>query len=162
MVQFIWYHYSNYECNRDTAKGPKLEAKLKALRSAFCRGKVEIYFLGLFDCVNSVRQFSIPLLGKSTAYVPSTSATHVRHAVSLHERRAKFKPALFLLTCGKDSSTVKNCGDPVEVWFAGNHGDVGGGWGHEKDGPKMLLSDITLEWMVDQLRNLPDDVSSLL
>lgn len=54
--------------------------------------------------------------------------------VLIHERRLKFKPALFNQDGVVDRTNVK------EVWFAGNHGDVGGGWKKEPD----------------QLRQLPD------
>jgi uncharacterized protein (DUF2235 family) len=79
----------------------------------------------------------------------------VHFLVSLGERRAKFKPALFLLDTDlkkrkqNDPSTKPDRLN--EVWFTGNHGDVGGGWPWSKDThPKMLLSDIPLRWMVEQ------------
>ena len=41
-----------------------------------------------------------------------------------------------------------------EVWFAGNHGDCGGGWGLQKN-QQRLLSDTPLEWMLQELKTLP-------
>lgn len=76
-------------------------------------------------------------------------ATHIRHAVSIHERRLKFKPALFLFEKDHKDSDIE------EVWFAGNHCDVGGGFHYEGPG-KHLLSDVPLAWMVDQVRALDD------
>ncbi len=64
-----------------------------------------------------------------------------------------FKPALFLL----DPNTPVTA-DIKEVYFAGNHGDVGGGWSCE--GANYLLSDIPLKWMVDEVLALPDTVST--
>jgi uncharacterized protein (DUF2235 family) len=61
----------------------------------------------------------------------------MRHAVSIHERRVKYKPALF---------NVWDAEDLREVWFPGNHGDVGGGWGRNRN--QQLLSDAPLNWMI--------------
>lgn len=82
-------------------------------------------------------------------------AQHVRHAVSIHERRLKFKPALFVFEKDDKSSDVK------EVWFAGNHCDVGGGFYFEGPG-KHLLSDIPLAWMVEQVTSLEDEPAGKL
>jgi len=54
--------------------------------------------------------------------------------------------------------------DIKEVWFPGNHGDIGGGWDLEKDktprespiNDYIQLSDIALKWMIDEI----DDVES--
>ncbi|KAI8248150.1 hypothetical protein K4K53_001090 [Colletotrichum sp. SAR 10_77] len=89
---------------------------------------VKVHFLGLWDCVNSVavmeQNATKEVLVKGTARI-------IRHAVAVDERRVKFKAALFKQDEGKrknhDSEDVK------EVWFPGNHGDVGGGWDPVKD-----------------------------
>ncbi len=51
--------------------------------------------------------------------------------------------------------------DIKEVFFPGNHGDVGGGWKaegikavNEADDP-LQLSDLSLEWMINELDALP-------
>lgn len=51
--------------------------------------------------------------------------------------------------------------DIKEVFFPGGHGDVGGGWlakggkaKLEADDP-LQLSDLTLEWMIKELEELP-------
>lgn len=77
-------------------------------------------------------------------------ARHIRHAVSIHERRLKFKPALFRYDGGDAESR-----DIKEVWFAGNHCDVGGGLGG--DGAKRLLSDTPLAWMIDEVLAIDDE-----
>lgn len=69
---------------------------------------------------------------------------HVRtalHAVSIDERRKEFE----------HTPMYKGSPDQVlhEVWFAGDHGCVGGGTKH-----KEPLSRIALEWMVEQLGEL--------
>lgn len=80
---------------------------------------IKVHFLGLFDTVNSVRTFDIPFT--KIVKVPEVigTAEHVRHAVAIDERRVKFKPALLARDPKEDTK---------EVWFPGNHGDIGGGW----------------------------------
>jgi hypothetical protein len=68
--------------------------------------------------------------------------------VSIHERRAKFKPTLFLFTPQRDHEPA----DLQERWFAGNHGDVGGGWPTATDA--YALSEIPLKWMIDEVRSI--------
>jgi hypothetical protein len=56
------------------------------------------------------------------------------HCVSIDDKRKHFQP------------TLMNAEDRVtEVWFAGNHGDVGGGW--IQDG----LSDVVLRFLLDEI-----------
>ena len=150
MVHFAWNTFSDYQRTPSENKAKKeKEGYMRQFKETFCRPHVEAYFLGLFDCVNSVGQFEIPLFRKSSPCIPTHSATYTRHAVSIHERRLKFKPALFELN---DSDKTKDS-TLKEVWFAGNHGDVGGGWGRVDN--KRLLSDIPLEWMIEEIESLP-------
>ncbi|KAL2835741.1 hypothetical protein BJY01DRAFT_223040 [Aspergillus pseudoustus] len=159
MVPFAWDTFSQYQSSRgnvpQTDEDRELERYMKKFKRTFCRPDVGVHFLGLFDCVNSVGQFEIPLFRKSYRYIASPSARHIRHAVSIHERRLKFKPALFHLA-EKERKSV----DFKEVWFAGNHGDVGGGWPLHH-GQKHLLSDIPLNWMIQEVLNLPGSESRL-
>lgn len=124
------YHTSTYQDARN---------EIVAFSDTFCRkehtivdGKTEevnvkVYFLGLWDCVNSVAVFektpSIPVPCKG-------NATYVRHAVAVDERRVKFKPALLAQDVQSSGSTGE---DIKEVWFPGCHGDVGGGWPASSD-----------------------------
>lgn len=59
---------------------------------------------------------------------------HARHAVALDEMRGPFRPTLW--------RDVEPHQDVRQVWFPGNHGDVGGG--HDDKG----LSDDALDWMM--------------
>ncbi|KAI9671611.1 MAG: hypothetical protein M1829_004616 [Trizodia sp. TS-e1964] len=153
LIPFAWDSFSDFQRSRgvDDAK----ETFMVKFKEAFCRPSVNVHFLGLFDCVNSVGQFELPLFRKSFAQIATPPATHIRHAISLHERRLKFKPALFLYDPEKHHDN-----DIKEVWFAGNHGDVGGGWAPE--GPQEhLLSDTPLAWMVQEVMNLPNTKNQL-
>ena len=80
--------------------------------------------------------------------------------MSIDERRCKFKPAL--LQQDKRAASAENTEEDIrEVFFPGNHGDIGGGWmapgnnaANEADDP-LQLSDIALEWMISELDALP-------
>ncbi|KAL8354700.1 hypothetical protein RB601_004214 [Gaeumannomyces tritici] len=63
------------------------------------------------------------------------------HALALDEYRTAFSPTLWQLP--EVSKTVLR-----QVWFAGNHGDVGGGWADEQS------ANISLAWMADQLTSV--------
>ncbi|KAJ9607484.1 hypothetical protein H2200_007562 [Cladophialophora chaetospira] len=144
-VSFAWYKWSDYARAGYQDKDREYIEKYK---KTFCRKDVKVHFLGLFDCVNSVANLEVPLFRKATPYTRRRPATHIRHAVSIHERRAKFKPTLFMFTeeRGGDEATFE------ERWFAGNHGDVGGGWAIAEDA--YGLSEISLKWMVDEVRKV--------
>ncbi|KAE8349209.1 hypothetical protein BDV28DRAFT_163816 [Aspergillus coremiiformis] len=158
MVHFAWETFSNYEQSRGDVthaeKGGELNVFIKEFKATFCRREVGIHFLGLFDCINSVGQFDIPFLCASYPYIATTAAKYIRHAVSIHERRLKFKPALYMMDEDGPSSNVK------EVWFAGDHCDVGGGYGLQ-EGQKHLLSHTPLTWMIQEVLHLEGSESKL-
>ena len=181
MVPFAYKVFQDYEMSVKNA-----EPYMETFRSTFCRHSrepvetgVKVHFLGLFDTVNSISTFDVPFT--RTIKVPEvlSTARHVRHAVAVDERRVKFKAAL----CSQDQS--ENTTDDIkEVWFPGNHGDIGGGWPAEsegslktlswwqrlryalfgsrasneahsdKSGDVFQLSDIALKWMIDELDEL--------
>jgi len=151
MVAFAFRTYSDFHL------GKKSEAYNHEFMKTFCRPKAKIHFLGLFDTVNSVGAIEIPLAGKKLLPLTNYPAKHIRHAVSIDERRIMFKPALFTQD-GTNAGMLKDLPDSIdlkEVWFPGNHGDVGGGW----DPPALettQLSDIALEWMVGEIVSLGD------
>lgn len=112
--------------------------KLQAFTQTFCRRErtgtgagwspqplwtgVKVYFLGIFDCVNSVAVLETS--GPKHISIVGT-AQHVRHAVAVDEFRVKFRASLLAM----DRSDNIAVGESHrEVWFPGNHGDVGGGW----------------------------------
>ena len=128
MVHFAWNTFSDYQRNRSNTKAEgEKENYLGQFKETFCRPDVGVYFLGLFDCVNSVGQFEIPLLRKSSPRIPIAPATYTRHAVSIHERRLKFKPAIFELNDFNSSETagLRKCGSPG---IMGTLGEVGNVW----------------------------------
>lgn len=73
-----------------------------------------------------------------------------RHAIAIDETRKDFTREPWA-NSGDWASTP---GEPEwlrQVWFAGNHSDIGGSYPEEES----RLSDIALQWMVDQARELP-------
>ena len=195
MVPFAYKVYQDYEM----VVGNPEEAKeyMLTFRSTFCRqgpgisvksgdakSGIKVHFLGLFDTVSSVGTFDLPFSGAMKLPNVIGTAEHVRHAVAIDERRVKFKVAL-LQQDQRDKNAAAE--DIKEVWFPGNHGDVGGGWPPEKQRTKQKfslwqrfkrllfktkstakaklnkeedwfqLSDIALKWMVDQLDQIHTD-----
>ena len=108
-----------------------------------CRGEVD--FLGAWDTVGAL---GIPT--RVLAFVeeqdlfydaePGRGVRVARHAVAIDEKRADFEPTLW---------EAKEGVDLKQVWFAGVHGDVGGG-GRPKNG--RHLSDVALAWMASEAR----------
>ena len=102
MVHFAWKAFSEWQCRRSDTSEPKALAKkremyafLKGFRETFSRPVRRIRFLGLFDTVNSVPRFETAWMERSKfPYTARSSAKVVRHAVSIDERRAKFRQDL--------------------------------------------------------------------
>ena len=164
MVPFAYKSYQDYENGVGKFKTAKEHQDwMDSFKVTFCRLDVKVHFLGLFDTVNSVGTFDVPFATKT--YLPTVlgTARHIRHAVSIDERRCKFKAALLHQDMVDDHDHRE---DIKEVYFPGNHGDVGGGWlaegkkdVDEADDP-VQLSDIPLEWMITELQELPTKHSS--
>ena len=156
MVPFAYRTYQEYVmgCGPRFNTAQEAEEYMKSFKTTFCRAGARIHFLGLFDTVNSVGYFENPFSRRK--YTPNDlgTATHVRHAVAIDERRCKFKPALFQ----QDKKLADSINEDIkEVFFPGGHGDIGGGW-LAKDVKAKLeandalqLSDLTLKWMISEL-----------
>lgn len=96
---------------------------------------VGVHFLGLFDTVSSVGWVYDPLVVPYTANNPIIDT--VRHAVSIDERRSFFRQNLW---------NAAKAGNLKQVWFAGVHCDVGGGYPPEES----QLGLIALRWMIGE------------
>lgn len=96
-----------------------------------------IQLLGLWDSVKTFGWIYNPVFLPYTTNNESVKA--VRHALAIDERRAFFKP----MPWGSD---YRNKQDVEEVWFAGVHSDVGGGYQEKESG----LAKIALKWMIDE------------
>ncbi|KAI9790123.1 MAG: hypothetical protein M1835_001178 [Candelina submexicana] len=158
MVPFAYKSYQDYETGTGNKTAKEHWIFMQNFKKTFCRAKAKVHFLGLFDTVRSVSTFDVPFATKTYLAPVLRTADHVRHAVSIDERRLKFKPAL-LAQDEKRADYMKE--DIKEVWFPGNHGDVGGGWRASGDkhgvndaNDPVQLSDISLAWMIRELQDL--------
>ncbi|MDR3385426.1 MAG: DUF2235 domain-containing protein [Rudaea sp.] len=80
---------------------------------------------------------------------------YVRHAMSIDETRKDFPRVEW----GSRHFVQRelNPGEPIQfaqVWFAGNHSDIGGSYPEEES----RLSDVSLRWMKEQVTALPDPI----
>ncbi|KAK6459220.1 uncharacterized protein RJT20DRAFT_14129 [Scheffersomyces xylosifermentans] len=92
MTSTAWNLYCNWEFAGQPAQQDSTVSLIQEFKETFSRKDVEIHFMGLWDTVNSVGIFR----GRLFPYTSSSRIVeHVRHAVSIDERRAKFKQLLF-------------------------------------------------------------------
>ncbi|KAI8392596.1 Uncharacterized alpha/beta hydrolase domain (DUF2235) [Nakaseomyces glabratus] len=212
LVQMAWKVYIKWEYEKQPIQPNYTTTLVQEFKKTFCRNEViKITFQGLFDSVNSVGIFRDKLF-------PCTQkcqiVEHVRHCLSLDERRGKFKqfciePTLLLpkktilsyrhYICPSQEHTPEfhnanhsklsittrgvklnqnkiqsntsfvniegtfkyepiealcdsaytSIPDLIEMWFPGDHADVGGGWA--LDGETMeSSSNISLRWMISE------------
>lgn len=132
----------------DVYKDPKLHPRDK--KSVEFREKYSvvldprIHFVGVWDTVGAL---GVPI--RMLGFMNEKHLFHdnkigpnidyARHALAIDERRDDFEPTIWKTRAGMDLA---------QVWFAGVHSDVGGGYAPDKK--KRLLSDIPLEWMMDE------------
>ncbi len=111
----------------------------KRFRQAFARPEpVRIHFVGAWD---SVSAFGWLWQLRTVPYTSNNpSIDHVRHAVAIDERRTAFQPNLFRPADASQHATFQ------QLWFAGAHGDVGGGYPEHDNS----LARITLQWMFEE------------
>jgi hypothetical protein len=102
---------------------------------------VTIKFLGVWDTVGAlgvpVGIFGSKLSGEVFQFhdtSPSRIVKHASHALAIDEKRDEFVPT-FWTGKAPEGATVE------QVWFAGCHSDVGGGYAEHR------MSDIPLRWM---------------
>jgi uncharacterized protein (DUF2235 family) len=131
---------------RDPQSAPKgIEAEL--FRRMYSHPDARIHFVGVWDTVGSlgipIDGIRLPLLTKRWSFHDTDLSRYVDsayHALAIDERRKPFRPTLW--------RQQDDAGDQLleQVWFAGVHCDVGGGY----DDP--ALSEIPLLWMVSRAR----------
>jgi uncharacterized protein (DUF2235 family) len=97
-----------------------------------------VHFIGVWDTVSSVGSIFDPFFLPHTRWNPSVNT--VRHAISIDEKRKFFRTNLW--------STSPQATDVKQVWFAGVHADIGGGYVEHESG----LAKITLDWMIAEGR----------
>jgi uncharacterized protein (DUF2235 family) len=128
-----WNMYSTYDYTA-----------MRRFRYAFSRREVvPIHFMGVWDTVSSFgKMTNFRTLASTSSNV--TNVHHIRHAMAIDEKRECFIVDLFSETGKEEHESFK------QVWFAGVHGDVGGGF----DDTSSSLSKISLEWMSGEAADL--------
>ncbi|MFP6664269.1 MAG: DUF2235 domain-containing protein [Deltaproteobacteria bacterium] len=106
------------------------------------RGAVR--FIGVWDTVGAlgVPTRMLAFVDEKDLFFDPILGSNVhaaRHAVSIDEKRADLTPTLW---DDRDATNIR------QVWFAGVHADVGGGYAPSKAG--TLASEIPLKWMADE------------
>ena len=136
----------HYTLIGDEAERRRTEQMHDQFRRLFCMpDSVRIRFLGVWDTVKAFGIFN----PRSFPHIRhNNSVDIVRHALSLDERRRSF---MFTSWCGLDGFI--EAGPPPgqnvqEVWFAGVHADVGGGYPEDEAG----LSWHAFRWMLGEAR----------
>jgi Uncharacterized alpha/beta hydrolase domain (DUF2235) len=119
------------------------------------RDELSIACLGVFDTVGAL---GVPLAAfyrvNRERYefhnVELSSITEINlHAIAMDEHRAPFEATIWRKPKFKSFKTVTE-----QVWFAGAHADVGGGYIDEEDRltkHRKALDDLTLDWMLKRL-----------
>ncbi|HUS97999.1 MAG TPA: DUF2235 domain-containing protein, partial [Hyphomicrobiaceae bacterium] len=121
------------------------EAELAALRET-THFPVRIKCVGVWDTVGNIGNPFISggpisrMFDFHNREMP-TSVEVGLHALSIDEIRGPFRPTLWTIPRDGELPAHQHI---EQVWFAGSHADVGGGY------PETELSDITLLWMAER------------
>ena len=136
-----WRYYRTSPKDRDSREAQEL-----LRRTGERIEEIPIKCIGVWDTVGA--------LGVPVAGLKNLSASKHRfhdvtlgalvenafHAIAIDERRKAFSPTLW------DEAALREGQRVEQVWFAGVHSNVGGGYADQG------LSDIALEWMVERVR----------
>ena len=136
-----------YELYRSRAVRPR-DVESQLFRRSYSR-RPRVRFLGVWDTVGSVGIPSTglglaPLVNRRWGFHDTTLSRTVEsafQALAIDERRKPFEPTLWQRSADVPDQRVE------QVWFSGDHCDVGGG---HRD---SALADIALLWMVDRARS---------
>jgi len=118
-------------------------AEFKATLAQLC----PVHFIGVWDTVSSVGYINNFRTFPHTAHNPEVA--HVRHAVSIDERRSTFRQNLM--------SPVSPAQDVKNVYFAGVHSDVGGGYPPTESG----LAKLAFQWLMREAGRCGLDIDDL-
>jgi uncharacterized protein (DUF2235 family) len=115
-------------------------------RKSFCR-ETRVRFIGVWDTVSAFGPFWTQRTLPYTAVNPAFD--DARHAISIDERRGAFAVNTFGVFDPRTHHAGSRPPDHQrvrEVWFAGGHADVGGGYPEDESG----LAKVTLRWMMSE------------
>ncbi len=133
LARLAWAIYADDD--RRLPIGKRFESGNRFKKSFAINKPARVHFIGAWDTVSSFGWIWNLRTVPFSAHNPSVD--HVRHAVSIDEHRACFQPNLFRPRAASQHVSFK------QLWFAGAHADVGGGYPEKESG----LAKIALEWM---------------
>jgi uncharacterized protein (DUF2235 family) len=151
----------HYEACRNDAQLRALKADVERFKRAHAH-MCDIRFLGIWDTVKAVGY----LWPKNLPHVRHNPIVQsVRHALSLSERRTFYVPTTWGGLDGDTRPAIRVSAhlaaddpnrprpsigwqDVKEIWFAGDHSDVGGG----RAVGQRALADVSLHWMINEAR----------
>lgn len=126
--------------------------------------EVRLHFVGVWDTVEAtgigelklgplvLKNNHLPIVRRHTGHHRATvlprNVQHGRHALAIHELRTKFQPLLW--DAPFEGQELR------QVWFAGAHADVGGGY------PDTRLSNVALNWMAVEASRAAETTASPL
>lgn len=116
-------------------------------RNAYAHPSKQVAFVGVWDTVGAMG-IPISFLGlfddKDEFYDTKigSNVSVARHALAIDEQRLDFLPTIW---------EEKETADLKQVWFAGSHADIGGGYKADKSG--ALASVDALQWMTSEAGN---------
>ena len=148
-IRYVEEAYAIY-AHKDPEIRKKLSGYLRRLTGVARPGEDQLlpsHLLGVWDVVEelglpkSIQMVKSWKTGHHIQQEIPKQVSHVRHALALHELRPMFSPLIWGEACTPGPSVR-------QVWFPGDHGDVGGG---HKD---TRLSDIALDWMAGEAHQL--------
>jgi uncharacterized protein (DUF2235 family) len=135
-----WKYYRNFR-----KRSPADFLARNAKKQIETHDDVAINFLGVWDTVGALG-IPVGVLGEITGAAhgfhdttPSRIVRHGAQALAIDEQRDEFVPTLWTGDTPA-GSTIE------QVWFAGSHSDVGGGYADRE------LADIPLLWMIDRAK----------
>jgi len=145
-VEFAFYLYWK---DLDGGRFDRFLRRMETRAGTNASEGISTHFLGQWDTVEAL---FVPLIGPDTeaelrhvARRESASPlpdwiTHARHALAVHDLRSNFAPLLWSGATDPKTQSLK------QLWFAGAHSDVGGGYA-DTPSPGTKFSDEALLWM---------------
>ena len=137
--------YALYRARGRRSHPRGIEAQI--FRQMYSHPDPEIHFVGVWDTVGALghpdRRRAHAVDRKRWSFHDTTLSSHVRfafQALAIDEQRGPFRPTLWEQQEGATGQTLE------QLWFAGVHSDVGGGYSDPG------LAEIPLLWMVERAR----------
>jgi len=135
--------YALYRSRASESHPRTIESQI--FRRMYSHDDIEIRFIGVWDTVGAlgipIDGLRIPFMDKYWGFHDTNLSRSVRsayHALAIDEQRGPFKPTLWTQLGDAEEQVLE------QVWFAGVHSDVGGGYA------EPALAEIPLLWMINR------------